>query len=131
MKRFTLDQLMLATFLGGSAGGAFAVAENYRALGQYGSAARAVVAGVLYTGACCVLPWWVGSRGTILIAGIIGFAMMLLWLRYGDPRARQRTVERRHSAVAVAGVVIVAQGFLLMTLVTFLSTFLPIEALER
>ena len=122
---------MLATFLGGSAGGAFAVAENYRALGQYGSAARAVVAGVLYTGACCVLPWWVGSRGTILIAGIIGFAMMLLWLRFGDPRAQQRTVDRRHSAVAVAGVVIVAQGFLLMTLVTFLSTFLPIEALER
>jgi L-lactate permease len=131
MKRFTLDQLMLATFLGGSAGGAFAVAENYRALGQYGSAARAVVAGVLYTGACCVLPWWVGSRGTILIAGIIGFAMMLLWLRFGDPRAQSRTVERRHSAVAVAGVVIVAQGFLLMTLLTFLATFLPIEALER
>ncbi len=122
---------MLATFLGGSAGGAFAVAENYRALGQYGSAARAVVAGVLYTGACCVLPWWVGSRGTILIAGIIGFAMMLLWLRFGDPRAQSRTVERRHSAVAVAGVVIVAQGFLLMTLLTFLATFLPIEALER
>lgn len=130
MQRFTFDQLTFAAIFGGPAGGALAVAENYRALGQYGSAARAVVAGVLYTGACCVLPWWVGSRGTILSAGIIGLSMMLLWLRYGDPRAQQRTVDRRHSAVAVAGVVIVAQGFLLVTLLTFLATFLPIDAIE-
>lgn len=124
MKRFTLDQLTFAMIFGGPAGGALAVAENYRAVGEYDSAARSVFAGVLLTGALCALPWWVGSLWTAPIGGVIGFSIMRLWLRYGDPRARPRTVELRHSTFALVGVMLAGWSSFL---VTFLVTFLFFE----
>jgi hypothetical protein len=53
-KLYTINQGVLATFLGGPVGGAIIIAQNYKQFGSPQSAKRAIVVGVLAT--CALVP---------------------------------------------------------------------------
>jgi hypothetical protein len=53
-KLYTINQGVLATFLGGPLGGAIIIAQNYKQFGSPQSAKRAIVVGVLAT--CALVP---------------------------------------------------------------------------